>query len=282
MADVVRVSVIKIGCIGIAPLLDVLIDERADREDILVRGFTTGSKMNVDLCEAVTRDALAWDPSLVLVVSPNAALPGPARVREMLQEKNIIALSISDGPAKKAFYRKDEAGKKQVNVANNQGFLILPVDSMIGARREFLDPSEMIAFNSDILRVLSFTGYIRFVQNAIDKIISSLKADESPSLPTMIVTAEKAVNAAGFQNPYAHAKALAAIHAAQSVADLTTKGCFKVSEKERYIPLVAAGHELMRTAARLADEAREIEKTNNSVLRTAHVRDGSVQERQSL
>ncbi|MEN9726995.1 MAG: methylene-5,6,7,8-tetrahydromethanopterin dehydrogenase, partial [Pseudomonadota bacterium] len=34
MADrVFRLGVLKLGCIGAAPLLDLLLDERADRED---------------------------------------------------------------------------------------------------------------------------------------------------------------------------------------------------------------------------------------------------------
>ncbi|MEE3418215.1 MAG: F420-dependent methylenetetrahydromethanopterin dehydrogenase, partial [Methanosphaera sp.] len=43
-----------------------------------------------------------------------------------------------------------------------------------------------------------------------------------------------------------------------------------------------ASHELMSAAAKLADEAREIEKSNDSVLRTPHAKDGSVWVRQSL
>ncbi|MEM3006418.1 MAG: F420-dependent methylenetetrahydromethanopterin dehydrogenase, partial [Candidatus Bathyarchaeia archaeon] len=44
----------------------------------------------------------------------------------------------------------------------------------------------------------------------------------------------------------------------------------------RYIPIVAAAHELMRMAARLADEAREIEKSNDSVSRVVHLRSGAL------
>lgn len=40
------------------------------------------------------------------------------------------------------------------------------------------------------------------------------------------------------------------------------------------MPMVAAAHELLRIAAKLADEAREIEKSNDTVYRTPHVKSG--------
>jgi methylenetetrahydromethanopterin dehydrogenase len=39
--------------------------------------------------------------------------------------------------------------------------------------------------------------------------------------------------------------------------------------------MVATAHEMMRAAARLADEAREIEKSNDTVQRKPHFKDGS-------
>ena len=44
---------------------------------------------------------------------------------------------------------------------------------------------------------------------------------------------------------------------------------------ENFIPLVAAAHEMAASAAALADEAREIEKGNDSVLRTPHMKEGN-------
>jgi methylenetetrahydromethanopterin dehydrogenase len=46
--------------------------------------------------------------------------------------------------------------------------------------------------------------------------------------------------------------------------------------------MVAAGHELMRAAARLADEAREIEKAGDTVLRTPHSASGAVLRKTAL
>ena len=36
------------------------------------------------------------------------------------------------------------------------------------------------------------------------------------------------------------------------------------------MPLLAAAHEMMRTAALMCDEAREIEKSNDTVIRRPH------------
>ena len=47
-------------------------------------------------------------------------------------------------------------------------------------------------------------------------------------------------------------------------------------EMEQYIPTVASAHELLRHAAKLAEEARELEKACDSVLRTPHAKDGKV------
>ena len=53
-------------------------------------------------------------------------------------------------------------------------------------------------------------------------------------------------------------------------------------ESEKYIPLVAAGHEMMRVAANLADEIRELEKAGDAVLRNPHVSKGKVKTKTAL
>ncbi|MCS7117102.1 MAG: F420-dependent methylenetetrahydromethanopterin dehydrogenase, partial [Nitrososphaerales archaeon] len=108
------------------------------------------------------------------------------------------------------------------------------------------------------------------------RVIESLKKGEAVTLPRIIIDKVKAVNAACFNNPYAYAKAMAAYEMARRVADLTVEGCFKVKEAERYIPLVTAAHEMLREAARLADEAREIEKSGDAVTRMPHYDDGTI------
>ena len=91
-----------------------------------------------------------------------------------------------------------------------------------------------------------------------------------PTLPQIIVDAAKAIKTAKFTNPYAEAKAIAAFELAASVSKVTGKACFKLQERSDYMPLLAAAHEMMRTAAIMCDEAREIEKSNDTVIRRPH------------
>jgi methylenetetrahydromethanopterin dehydrogenase len=270
----VNLGVLKLGCIGAAPLLDLLLDERADREDLNVRAFTSGAKLDNDSCAETTATAIANKPDLMILVCPNAALPGPKASRKAISEAGIPLITVSDGPSKKAYYKKNDEGKQELNLPEGQGFFILPTDPMIGARREFLDPSEMALFNADVIKVLATCGVFRFIQNELDSVVNALKAGQAPTLPQANVTAEKAIIAGGFNNPYAAAKALGALKITESVAAVTSKGCFVEQDAEKYIPLVAAGHEMMRSAAALADQARELEKSSNSVLRTPHATSG--------
>lgn len=260
----VKVGVLKMGAIGTAVILEYLLDERADREDIEVRVVTSGAKMQPE--EAVVAEKLKeFEPDLIIVASPNAALPGPKAAREVFAGKPVIV--ISDAPAKKA---KDELKEKGF------GYIFLNADSMIGARREFLDPTEMALFNADVLKVLAATGALRVVQEAIDKVIEDIKAGKKPELPQIIVTAEKAVEAGKFSNPYAKAKAMAAYFIAEKVADINVRGCFVEKDYNVYVPLVASAHEMMRIAAILADEAREIEKYGDKLFRNPHSREGKI------
>jgi len=75
----------------------------------------------------------AWQPQLVVISSPNAATAGPTAAREAY--RGIPTIIISDGPSKK------EA--REALSAEGYGYIILPMDPLIGAKREFLDPAEM-------------------------------------------------------------------------------------------------------------------------------------------
>ncbi len=264
---VVKIGFIKLGNIGSSVMVEFLLDERAEREDIDVRVVASGAKLGVEQAVDVFEKAVLFKPQFVVVASPNAALPGPSKARELLKASSIPTLVISDGPAKKATKLIEEMG---------MGYIIVEADSMIGARREFLDPAEMALFNADIVRVLTATGAYNIICSEIDKVIEALKKGEAPSLPRIVIDKEKAVAASGFQNPYARAKAVAAYEMARRVADLSVEGCFVVKEWERYTLLVAAAHEMMHTAALLADEARSIEKIGDTIPRTPHYDDGTV------
>ncbi|HJH26533.1 MAG TPA: F420-dependent methylenetetrahydromethanopterin dehydrogenase, partial [Methanophagales archaeon] len=204
---------------------------------------------------------------------PNAALPGPKSAREMVKEKGKPCIVISDAPAKKAVDKLKEGGF---------GYIIIPGDPMIGARREFLDPVEMSLFNADVLSVLSITGVVKLVQEEIDAVIEAIKKGEEVKVPQIIATAERAVERAKFSNPYAKAKAIAAYSMAEKVAELDVKGCFMMKNSEEYVPVVAAAHELLRAAAKLAFEAREVEKQTDSLVREPHSRTGEIMKKEKL
>ena len=268
----VRIGFLKLGNIATSPMVELLLDERAEREDMEVRVVSSGANMGPEQSEKVARDLIALKPDLAFVVSPNASTKGPTSAREILAKAGIPTVVISDGPKKLL----DELREK------GMGGIIVEADSMIGARREFLDPVEMAIFNADTIKVLSVTGVYNVVCDTIDSLIGQLKANKKPELPLIEISRAMAVEASGLSNPYAKAKAGAAYEMAKRVSNLTTEACFKEKEWEIYTALCAAAHELMRSASVLADEAREIEKYGDNVLRRPHHRDGSVLKKRKL
>ena len=268
----VRIGFLKLGNIATSPMVELLLDERAEREDMEVRVVSSGANMGPEQSEKVARDLITLKPDIAFVTSPNASTKGPTVARETLSKAGIPTVVISDGP-KKLLEELKEKG---------MGGIIVEADSMIGARREFLDPIEMAVFNADTIKVLSVTGVYNVVYEAIDSLIDQLKAGKKPELPLMDVTRSMAIEASGLSNPYAKAKAAAAYEMSKRVANLTAEACFKEKEWEVYTALCAAAHELMRSAAILADEAREIEKYGDSVLRKPHHRDGAVLRKRKL
>ncbi len=263
-----KIGVIKIGNLGISQVVDLLLDERADR-DIDVRTAGSGAKMGTD--EAADMATLMeWDPDLVVVVSPNASLPGPTKARESVGDKPCII--ISDSPAKKI---TDELAGKGF------GYILLKGDPLIGARREFLDPTEMSLFNSDALKVLTTCGAVRLIQEELNAAIEGIQQG-NVKLPHIIAGAETVVDRARFSNPYAKAKAIAAYKMAELVAEMNVQTCFVIKEPPRYIMMGAAAHEVMRAAALLADMAREIEKSGDTVSRRPHANSGQILDKTSL
>ncbi|MHC1591844.1 MAG: F420-dependent methylenetetrahydromethanopterin dehydrogenase [Candidatus Helarchaeales archaeon] len=264
----VKIGVIKCGNIGISPVLDLILDERADREDLDVYVVGSGPKLLPEQCETATRIMIDQvKPQLILFTSPNTALPGPKKARDLIQSAGIPAIIFSDAPGKKAVEEIAERG---------MGYVIINADPMIGARRPFLDPTEMVLFNSDVLKIQAITGVINLVVKILEDVIDKIKQDQKPELPQLVITKQKAIEAARFQNPYAQIKALAAFEATSTVAGLNVTGCFKTKGREAYMPIVGAAHELLRQAAKLADEARELEKSNNTVFRMPHDPSGKI------
>jgi len=270
---VVKVGFLKLGCIGSALLLEFMLDERAEREDLDLRVVGAGAKLGIEQAGEIAQRMLDFKPQLVIVTSPNATLPGPKRARDILKGAGVPTIVVSDSPGKKAAQELEQQGF---------GYVIVEADSMIGARREFLDPLEMVLFNLDVTRVLAVTGALNLLTTEIDRAVEAIKKGVQVPLPKVVVDKEKAIKAASFSNPYAASKAMAAYETARRVADLTVEGCFVVKEWERYTQLVSSAHEMMRQAARLSDEAREMEKSQDTVTRTPHYDDGTVLHKKKL
>ncbi|MCP1662976.1 MAG: F420-dependent methylenetetrahydromethanopterin dehydrogenase [Methanocalculus sp. MSAO_Arc1] len=266
---VVKVGIAKLGNIASGVMAELLLDERADREDMESFMATSGTKMQTDDIDRVVSNMKAWGPDFCVVVSPNGILPGPTSAREELAKAGIPVVVITDDITSK---KEKFEGLK----ASNFGYIIMKADAMIGARREFLDPVEMADFNGNLVKVLSLTGAFTKLQLALDEVIDQVKAGKKGAdlvLPKLVVTSDRAVDGE-FVNPYALSKARAAHEIAQAVADVNVKGCFMTKEWEKYIPIVSSAHEMMRVAAILCEEARELEKAGDSVIRKPHKKDG--------
>lgn len=270
---VTKIGVLKIGCIGSAPLIEFLLDERAKREDIETRVVGTAASMAKKRCADAAKELVDYKPNIVVVLSPNASLPGPTLARDFLAKNNIPTIIISDSLTKKIVKDLEAAGF---------GYIIPEAEAMIGARREFLDPVEMALFNSDIIKVLAVSGVFNLTIQSIDSAIQATRNGKKLNLPRLIIDKEKAINASGLKNPYARSKAVAAHELSRRASELNSEGCFIIKEWERYIEVVAAGHELMRYAAKLADEAREIEKSGDTILRQPHRKNGTTMRKTKL
>jgi methylenetetrahydromethanopterin dehydrogenase len=268
-----KIGIFKCGNIGTSPCLELLLDELADRRDIKVRVVTTGSKMGLADVEEALPKMFEFNPDVMVVISPNTALPGPAKARDEIANRKLPGIVITDSPGKKV---KGDIEKQGL------GYIIITGDPMIGARKEFLDPVEMALFNSNVTKVLAITGVFRIVYQEIDKVIYALEAGQAPTLPKLVIDASVIREQTFFNNPYAKAKAMAAYALAEKVAEINVQACFIEKESEKYVPLVAAAHEVAQAAARLAEEAREIEKYTDNLLRNPHAKDGRLKFKTNL
>jgi methylenetetrahydromethanopterin dehydrogenase len=274
---VVKVGIAKLGNIASGVMAELLLDERADREDMITFMATSGTKLQPEDIDRVVDNMKAWKPDFCVVVSPNGLLPGPKGAREALAAAGIPVVVITDDiTAKKEAFEELKASEF--------GYLIMKADAMIGARREFLDPIEMADFNGNLVKVLALTGAFRKLQLALDAVVDQVKAGKSGKdlvLPKIVMTSAKAVEGE-FTNPYAHAKALAAHEMSEAVAGINVRGCFMTKGHENYTPIVTAAHELMRQAMLLCEEAREMEKAVDGVIRKPHKADGTIVEKTAL
>ena len=262
--------VAKTGNIGASTVLELLLDERADRKDIDVRVVSSGAKMGKSEAEYVANRVLELNPDLILYTTPNANALGPKKAMTAFAGKNAIV--VSDAPAVKAKDLMEEHGL---------GYILVKGDAMIGARREFLDPTEMAIFNADMLNVLAGTGALRLIQVEIGKSVDALKAGET-YLPHVEVSAEKAVEAANYSDSKAREKAIKAYNMAVEVGSKNVRGCFMEQDSVKYIQTVSNAHAKLKEAAVLVDEAREIERKSDTLYRTPHSPDGRILKKTQL
>ena len=140
---VVKIGIIKVGNIGTSTVIDLILDERADREDIDVRTLGTGAKMGQKQVEEILPKIFDYNPDLIIFISPNPNAKHPRKAREELSKINIPTIIVGDKPGEKAINKMKEEGL---------GYILVRADAMIGARREFLDPTEMALFNANVLK----------------------------------------------------------------------------------------------------------------------------------
>lgn len=264
---VVRVAFLKLGFLGVTSLIEALLDERANRKDVSIRVISSGVNLKEDQAESAAKLLLKEEHDLIVVVAPNATTGGPATTWKKLSDNKRTVIVVSDSPAKKGLAELDSRGV---------GYLIIEADSMLGARREFLDPVEMALFNSDIIRVLAVSGVYRQVHSELDRVIGEIRKGKKPRLPKLVVGKDVVTSHGGFSNPYAQAKAIGSFEIARLVGEISTEGMYRIQERERYLPVLAAAHEMMRHAALLADEAREVEKGGDRIARQVHLDDGTL------
>jgi len=265
-----KIGFVKLGNIATSLAVDLSLDEIAERTDIEFKILSFGPKMTKKEAEQAA-ELKSWEPQIVVICSPNSATAGPTAARNMF--KGLPTIVISDGPTKKE--------QRDLLAAEGFGYIILPMDPLIGAKREFLDPAEMALFNADALKVLSICGAVRLVQEELDRTMASVASGQA-NLPQILATPEKCAERMDFHNPYAQAKAVGALHMAQTVAGIDAAACFKLKELDRIALAAAAGHEVMRAAAILAGEARELEKAGDSVSRKPHARTGELLKKTGL
>ena len=82
----VTVTFVKIGFIGTTIIIEALLDERSARTDLKMRVVSCGVSMDEADSEEISKIAAGIESDLYVVISPNAALPGPKKAREVLKE----------------------------------------------------------------------------------------------------------------------------------------------------------------------------------------------------
>ncbi len=262
----VKITFVKIGNITLTTLIDIMLDERASRTDIDATVISSSTKMKPEAAERIFPLIDQVETDLMVMISPNANDKGPQSVIDRYKEKYPLIV-VSDGGDKEARAKWKEEGV---------GYIIVPFDPMIGAKRDYLDATEMCLFNGYIINTFSACGVFAYINDLLDGVIEQLKAGEKPTLPTRNMSAIGVSTWYPFSSEYSRPKALAALTMLQNSANLNVNGCFVEKDRERALIKVAGAHEMVRQAGLLADEVREMEKATNHLIRMPHGKDGKL------
>ncbi len=261
----IKIGIAKTGNIATSIILEHLLDERAEREDIEIRVFSSGPKLREKDCEEVLNSVINYNPDLIIYITPNASLKHILKcVEKYLSNKTSII--ISDSPAKKSIKRFEEL---------NLGYIIVEGDVIIGARREFLDPIEMAIYNAAMLKILSITGVLRIVFEEIDKAISSLKSG-GKYLPRIIINSNILLEKDYISNPYAKALAYSIYETLTKIGEINMNACFVEKDWIKYTYKVTSTHLLLEHLENAAEKIRMMEIYEDNVLRTPHYKDGKL------
>ena len=93
---VVKVGVAKLGNIASGVMAELLLDERADREDMQTFMATSGTQLTrpADV-DRVVSNLKAYKPDFCIVVSPNGVLPArPVPANHSLQQASRLSSSL--------------------------------------------------------------------------------------------------------------------------------------------------------------------------------------------
>ncbi len=261
----VKITFVKIGNITLTTLVDIMIDERGSREDIEATVISSSTKLQPSDVERLFPLIDQVKTDLMIMISPNANLKGPQKLIDNYQDKYPL-LVISDAADKDLRAQWRDKGI---------GYLIAPFDPMIGAKKDFLDPSEMCLFNGHIISCFSATGVFSYFTNQIDEIINMIKNGEELSLPTKYLSSKEIVTNTTFSNDFSKPKAYACLEMLAQVGKLNVSGLYVEKDEKVALLKVGAAHEMVRQANLLSDEIREMEKAGNHLAKYPHAKDGS-------
>jgi len=262
----VKITFVKLGNITLTTLIDIMLDERASRKDIEVTVLSSSTKMKPEAAERLFPLIDQVETDLMVMISPNAKDKGPQAVIEKYKDKFPVIV-VSDTADKEM---------REKWKADGVGYVIVSFDPMIGAKLDFLDPTEMCLFNGYIIETFSSCGVFAYIVRLFDEVIDQLKSGEKPELPTRNLSPIGVTESYPFGNDYSRPKAFAALRILQDAGKLNVNGCWGEKDHNRALVKVAAAHEMVRQASIIADEVRELEKASGHLVRTPHNKEGEI------